>query len=57
MGIKEKSMEDKKYLDPETQKKYEQFYMLPPQRNPEAEQDYNPAAVASHFGKSWMQSQ
>ena len=52
LGIPEKSMDDKKYLDPETQKKYEQFYMLPPQRNPEAEQDQNPAVVGSHWGKS-----
>jgi len=52
MGIKEKSLEDKKFVDPETQQKYSQFYQLPPQKFPEAEQDQNPAAVGSHWGKS-----
>ena len=51
-GIKEKSLEEKKYIDPETQKMYEQMYMLPPQRFPEAETDQNPAAVGNHWGKS-----
>ena len=36
-GIKEKTLEEKKVIDPETQKMYEQMYMLPPQRFPESE--------------------
>jgi hypothetical protein len=52
MGLKERSADQKKFIDPETQKNYEQFYQLPPQRFPEAEQDFNPAAIASHYGKS-----
>jgi hypothetical protein len=39
LGIKERSLEDKKFVDPETSKRYEQFYQLPPQRFPEAETD------------------
>ena len=51
-GIREKTLEEKKVIDPETQKIYEQMYMLPPQRFPEKEQDPNPAAIGSHYGKS-----
>ena len=51
-GIKEKTMEEKRFIDPETQKMYEQMYMLPPQKFPEAEQNYNPASIKPHYGKS-----
>ena len=52
LGIKEKTLDEKKVIDPETQKMYEQMYMLPPQRFPEAETDQNPASISSHYGKS-----
>ena len=52
LGLKERSADQKKHIDPETQKMYEQFYQLPPQKFPESEQDMNPAAIASHYGKS-----
>ena len=51
-GIREKTLEEKKIIDPETQKLYEQMYMLPPQRFPEGEQDVNPASIGNHYGKS-----
>ena len=51
-GIREKTLDEKKFIDPETEKMYQQMYMLPPQRNPEAETDQNPAAIENHYGKS-----
>ena len=51
-GIKEKSLDDKKYIDPETERIYTQMYQLPPQRYPEAEQDFNPASIKPHYGSS-----
>ena len=52
LGIQEKSLSEKRIINPETQKIYEQMYQLPPQRYPEAEQDFNPAAIKTHYGSS-----
>ena len=35
--LKERSIEDKSYIDPDTEKIYESMYQLPPQRFPDAE--------------------
>ena len=52
-GFVDKTLEEKKYIDPETERLYNQMYQLPPQRFPEAEVDVNPASVKAHYGKSW----
>ena len=36
-GIPETPIEDKRFIDPESQQIYSQFYQLPPQSFPEAE--------------------
>ena len=51
-GIKEKSEEEKRYIDPETRNTYEQMYRLPDQSFPEAAQPLNPASIKTHYGSS-----
>ena len=50
--LKEKSLDDKRHIDPETLKVYESMYQLPPQRYPDAEKDWNPSKIKSHYGSS-----
>ena len=50
--MKEQTLEEKQTMDVETSRTYQQMYMLAPQRNPEPEQDPNPAGIKTHYGKS-----
>ena len=51
-GYKEKSLQEKMEMDPETERMYTQMYQLPPQRYMEPETDVNPASVTPHYGSS-----
>ena len=51
-GITETSLEEKKFIDPRTQKTYEQMYQLPPTPTLEGNADANPASIKTHYGSS-----
>ena len=51
-GLTEQSLQDKKFIDPVTQKTYEQMYQLPPTNTMEGNADVNPSSIQNHYGSS-----
>ena len=51
-GMEDQTLQEKSYMDPATQKRYEQMYSLGPQKFPEGSYDVNAPGVKNHWGRS-----